>query len=1152
MPAPTSTSPSESPSQQVTAAPSESPSVAPPESLPPIENGFVVETNSFSKVGTATSPAPTKSYPSLPSATPSAMHAITIDSVGIDNPAVVQPMPPTTPSHTQTQNDLVTCVAVIDETNQMFAETDLLWGQLRDTYPERPFCLLQPNQPTGFPGNEHLYRPAAFNTDEITIFHNVTRDNGSAALASDWYSECDLEAAKRQGRTQVALFVDTSGSLQIANVASAYQLFYQMLAANGFEVVSGTPTHDEDWISPCLTASANSQRPQQVSFTTSETEDVSPTTPPSAYPQPEKPSVSPSARPTVSDSEFLISPSVSPSLISHTKWELEKDEMLALQPDPTLAPTLRPTLDLVAQNELITCISVIDETDPFVIDNNGLWDELRETYPERPFCLLQPNQPYGFPGNERLYRPPAFTNDDMTIFHNVTRDNGYSELTSDWYSLCNLDEARERGLTRVALFVDTSGSMQIANVATSYILFHRMLLANGFEIVEGTPNHDEDWISPCLTASTFDGLDVPHGVPSSVTTVVDSDAPESMPPSLSATPVLTPSMSPSTPRQIPTQLPVAPYSPTIPTAAPTKILVEANDVHTATPSVSASSSQSPTDVSTMQRESPTKLAGQKEGDKFGHAVSFSQDGLIMAVGAPGTDSNTGRVTVFVRVDNEWILYGQELIGVSTGDEFGSSVALSATGEFLLVGSPFHDRNGVDSGQVRTYAYNNGLWEMTGVISGDSAEDNFGYSVAISDDGMVISIGCPNFDESRPGMVRVYAYEDERQEWIQRGRTLVGFEPGDLCGYSVDLSGNGKIVATGHPGSDINGVNSGRAVVYEYVDSDWKELGQSLEGERIGYLAGQAISLSNDGSTVAVGLPGFEANGYQGAIRVYLFVEYTSRWVQRADEVLGMDSSESVGENIVLSSDGSYIAFFSRSHEISDAGGLLSARAFDGNQWAEVGPSLALDAVATHIDIDMSGDGSSIVAGYYSAHTAGAVTTYEFLTNIEAPTTSPISSLEMQNDLITCVSVIDENEPFVRSDIDVQWANFRNNFPLRPFCLLQPNLPGKAPSSAKLARPTKFVSDERATYKAVMRDNGKDEVAEDWYRTCDLATSKSNGVTRVVIFVDNSGTMTTETVLASYNLFRETLELNGFEVIEGRAEKREDYITPCLTASTYNS
>ena len=69
----------------------------------------------------------------------------------------------------------------------------------------------------------------------------------------------------------------------------------------------------------------------------------------------------------------------------------------------------------------------------------------------------------------------------------------------------------------------------------------------------------------------------------------------------------------------------------------------------------------------------------------------------------------------------------------------------------------------------------------------------------------------------------------------------------------------------------------------------------------------------------------------------------------------------------------------------------------------------------------------------------------------------------------CIAVIDESDSFTDDVMDAKWASFRNQFPTRPFCLLQPI----SSSSDYLYFPTQpdFLTDPRVTYAVVNRDNG---------------------------------------------------------------------------------
>ena len=75
----------------------------------------------------------------------------------------------------------------------------------------------------------------------------VNRDNGNAALASDWYTICGLD--KLPNNSKVAIFVDKSGSMTQATIQASYDLLMSKLQARNMDIITKTDTQ-EDWISP--------------------------------------------------------------------------------------------------------------------------------------------------------------------------------------------------------------------------------------------------------------------------------------------------------------------------------------------------------------------------------------------------------------------------------------------------------------------------------------------------------------------------------------------------------------------------------------------------------------------------------------------------------------------------------------------------------------------------------------------------------------------------------------------------------------------------------------------------------------------------------------------------------------------------------------
>jgi hypothetical protein len=89
-------------------------------------------------------------------------------------------------------------------------------------------------------------------------------------------------------------------------------------------------------------------------------------------------------------------------------------------------------------------VAVIDESD----DQNFVdrWANLRAVWPDRRFCLLQPQF-----NADQVNRPPDVLADPLTLFAQVVRDEG-TLPPDDWYELCNLDEGQAVGMTRAGTY----------------------------------------------------------------------------------------------------------------------------------------------------------------------------------------------------------------------------------------------------------------------------------------------------------------------------------------------------------------------------------------------------------------------------------------------------------------------------------------------------------------------------------------------------------------------------------------------------------------------------------------------------------------------------------------------------------------------------
>ena len=271
----------------------------------------------------------------------------------------------------------------------------------------------------------------------------------------------------------------------------------------------------------------------------------------------------------------------------------------------------------------------------------------------------------------------------------------------------------------------------------------------------------------------------------------------------------------------------------------------------------------------------TEINGEAAGDNFGVNVSMSNDGTVVAVGAHLNDGNgvdAGHVRVYSWNGTTWTQRGIDLNGEAAGDQFGVAVSLSPDGTQLAVGGRFNDAAGADAGHVRVFSWNGTTWTQRGAdINGLVAGDYFGNSVSVSNGGLKVAIGAPNYDapsKANCGRVQVYTFGTS---WTQLGGNVDGVAAGDGFGFSVSMNGTATAFVAGSPYDDIGAdANRGSAHYYKFSASVWSLVGNVIDSpflpnEQFGY----AVSMSNDGNTVAVGAP---FNTGKGFVRVY---DYTA-------------------------------------------------------------------------------------------------------------------------------------------------------------------------------------------------------------------------------------------------------------------------------------
>ena len=275
------------------------------------------------------------------------------------------------------------------------------------------------------------------------------------------------------------------------------------------------------------------------------------------------------------------------------------------------------------------------------------------------------------------------------------------------------------------------------------------------------------------------------------------------------------------------------------------------------------------------------ILGTSANEQYGGSIAFSADGRIIA-----TCTSSSSVTkVYQNLSGIWTQLGASISG--------TSVSLSLDGYICAVGLPNLYGNRI--GGVNIYAFSNqedptqGSWVQLGTtINGTVTNQGLGSLVNLSADGTICAI------VSASGKLDIYQYQTTA--WVQLGSTIA-VEGGGDSPKSLDLSLDGTICAVGaqYGGATLNGSVS----VYKYSNSVWALLGVKLVGPEPNSTFGIAISLSGDGTILAVG---------RNFVKVY---QYTTQsgWQQKGSTLTGPTNSY-FGNSLSLSSDGKTIAIIS--------------------------------------------------------------------------------------------------------------------------------------------------------------------------------------------------------------------------------------------------
>jgi len=287
-------------------------------------------------------------------------------------------------------------------------------------------------------------------------------------------------------------------------------------------------------------------------------------------------------------------------------------------------------------------------------------------------------------------------------------------------------------------------------------------------------------------------------------------------------------------------------------------------------------------------------------DYFGYV---SIDGDYAIVGAPWDDDNgneSGSAYVFKRSGTAWT--EQAKLFASDGAKwqcFGYHVSIS--GDYSVVGAYGDFDNGFFSGSAYVFKRSGTAWtEQAKLLASDGAiEDCFGGSVSI--DGDYVIVGASYDDDNGNMSGSAYVFKRSGTAWTEQAKLLPSDgAAGDWFGGSVSIDGDYVIVGASY--DDDNGNMSGSAYVFKRSGTAWTEQAKLLPSDgAAGDWFGGSVSI--DGDYVIVGASYDDDNGNMSG-SAYVFKRSGTAWTQQA-KLLPSDGAAEEHFGISVSISGDY-------------------------------------------------------------------------------------------------------------------------------------------------------------------------------------------------------------------------------------------------------
>ncbi len=386
-------------------------------------------------------------------------------------------------------------------------------------------------------------------------------------------------------------------------------------------------------------------------------------------------------------------------------------------------------------------------------------------------------------------------------------------------------------------------------------------------------------------------------------------------------------------------------------------------------------------------------------DNFGWSSAISGDYAIVGAyqedhDATGLSSLSGAGSAYIMKQTAGTWSVQEKLVASdraAGDQFGYSVAISGDYAIVAAGGEDEDANGNNTlgaaGSVYIFKQTAGVWSQQQKIvpSDRAANDNFGYSIAIDGDYLIVGARFEADDEigmnplSSSGSA--YIFKQTAGVWSQQQKIVASDrEGGDQFGSTVSISGDYAVVGAAGEDENASGLdsfrNSGSAYIYKQTAGVWNEQQKIVASDRAkDDNFSTSLAISGDYIIAGAAYESEDANGNNtlgAAGSAYIFKQTAGVWSQQ-QKIVASDRAGSDFYGIRASINGDYavVGAYGEAHDVNGNNQFsYSGSAYIYKQtagvWSEQQKIVASDrASSDFFGISVSVSGDYVIVGSYA-------------------------------------------------------------------------------------------------------------------------------------------------------------------------------------------